>query len=278
VKRFTASIALAIGMTVVLSMGLLTSTASAAGTHPIVYNSVPTNLPGNVSSQPFQAQQTSEYGDAVSFDAGPTDQLKQVTIVMSSWACQSGTWDAGNCVTTPGAKFAIPITFTLYELNPGSPPTQGSIITRVTKTFKIPYRPSADSVNCPATPEKYKAADGTCYNGFARKISFGFGGVTLPSEAIYSITYNTSGYGYSPKGYANPCNSTVQGCPYDSLNVSAAASAPSRGTDQYLNGVFLNSATPGVYCDGGTGGTNTFRLDDGCWTGFNPMVSFKVRL
>src|SRR4051794_20636349 len=105
-KRFAVSIALAVGMTGVLSMGMLTSTASAAGAHPIVYNSIPVNLPGNVPSQPFQAQQTSEYGDAVSFAAGPTDQLKQVTVVMSSWACQSGTWNGGDCVTTPGAKFA----------------------------------------------------------------------------------------------------------------------------------------------------------------------------
>jgi len=275
-KRFTASIALAIGMTVVLSMGLLTSTASAAA-NPIVYTSIPKNLPGNVPSQPFQAQQTSEYGDAVTFAAGPTNQLKKVTIVMSSWACQSGTWNGGDCVSAAGSKFSIPITFTLYQLTPGTPPTAGAIIVRVTKNFKIPYRPSADAVNCPGAPEKYQAADATCYNGLARKISFAFGGVTLPSEAIWGITYNTSGYGYQPKGYSNPCNSTVHGCPYDSLNVSAAATAPSRGTDQYLNGVFLNSATGPVYCDGGTGGTNTFRLDDGCWAGFNPMVAFKVK-
>jgi hypothetical protein len=41
--------------------------------------------------------------------------------------------------------------------------------------------------------------------------------------------------------------------------------------------VFLNSATPAVYCDGGTGGTGTFRLDDGCWTGYNPLVRFTVK-
>jgi hypothetical protein len=37
---------------------------------------------------------------------------------------------------------------------------------------------------------------------------------------------------------------------------------------------YLNSSSGGQYCDGGTGGIDTFRLDAGCWTGFQP--AFKV--
>ena len=267
---------LVIAVAALATSGLTAASASAAVAKPIVFNSIPKNLPGNVPSQPFQAQQTSEFGDAVTLASGPTDKLKQVTIVMSSWACQSGTWFDGNCLTTPGAKFTVPITLKVYQFVPGSPPTPGTVIASSTKNFKIPYRPSADPTNCSATPEKYQATDGQCYNGKASRISFAFGGQTLPSQVIWGITYNTSGYGYAPLGYNNPCNSTVQGCPYDSLNVGAAATSPSVGTDQYLSGVFLNSSTPGVYCDGGSGGTNTFRLDDGCWAGFNPLIRFKV--
>jgi len=180
-------------------------------------------------------------------------------------------------VTALGAKFQIPITMTVYNVGPGN--TLGSIVAVSTKTFKMPYRPSADPTNCAATPEKYRAADGFCYNGLAHKISFKFGGQTLPAQAIWGVTYNTSGYGYAPKGYANPCNSTIQGCPYDSLNVAAGASSALIGIDQDLDGVFLNSATAGVYCDGGAGGINIFRLDTAvtpCWSGFNPMIQFKV--
>jgi hypothetical protein len=254
-------------------VGFTAVSASAAVPKPIVYNSIPKNLAGNYPSHGFQAQQTSEFGDEVQFAPGTTNQLKQVTLVMSSWACQQGTWNSG-CVTTPGARFAVPITLTVYNVGAGDTP--GTVIATSTKTFKIPYRPSADPTNCPSAPEKYRATDGVCYNGKALRISFAFGGQTLPTDVIWGVTYNTSGYGYSPKGYTNPCNSTVQGCPYDSLNVAAGASAPTTGTDQHLAGTFLNSATPAVYCDGGAAGPNTFRLDDGCWAGFNPLIRFKV--
>jgi hypothetical protein len=278
-KGRTASVMVALSTIAVLAMSL-TSPALAVVAKPTIYNSIPTTLPGNVPSQPFQAQQTSEFGDAVRFAAGPTNRLKNVTVVMSSWACQAGTWNGGDCVTTPGATFAIPIRLTLYQVNTGDPTSPGAFIATTQKTFNIPYRPSADAVNCPAEPEKwYSSGDATCYNGFANKIVFGFSNlkVLLPSQVVYGISYNTSGFGPNPQGYDNPCNATTEGCPYDSLNVSAAAGLPRRGTDLYPNGVFLNSATPSVYCDGGLGGTGTFRLDDGCWTGFNPMVQFRVR-
>jgi hypothetical protein len=269
------AIVLALACTSALFFGAGTASAAAAP-KPIVYNSIPTNLAGNYPSHAFQAQQTSQFGDAVRLATGPTNKLKQVTLVMSSWACQSGTWNGGDCATTPGARFTVPITLTVYSTNPGNPTIPGAVIASSTKNFNIPFRPSADPVNCPATPGKWKGTDGTCYNGKTAKIAFAFGGQTLPSDVIWGVKYNTSGYGQSPKGYGNPCNSTTQGCPYDSLNVAVAASAPSRGTDLYLDGAFLHSTTPSAYCDGGTGGTNSFRLDDGCWTGFNPLVKFKV--
>jgi hypothetical protein len=267
-RRFSTPAVAAVSLAIAVAM-TFSSPASAAVPGRIVYNSVPRNLPGNVPSEAFQAQKASEFGDAIKFAAGTSDHLRNVKVVMSSWACQSGTWDGGDCASAPGSTFSIPITLTLYQVDAGTPSTAGSVIESVTKAFNIPYRPSADPDNCPDTPERYQAADGKCYNGLANKITFNFSSsnATLPSQVIYGITYNTSDYGYDPEGENKPCNSTPEGCPYDSLNVASAAGVPAKGTDLFLDGVFLYSAAPGAYCDGGVGGTDTFRLDDGCWTG-----------
>ena len=272
---------LVVALAALTMLGLTATSAEATVVkpRPVVYNSIPKNLPGNVPSQAFQATQTSEFGDAVSFGPGTTDHLKQVTVVMSSWACQSGHWSDGTCVTTPGATFAVPITLKLYTPAPGDPTTPGAVFASSTKVFHIQYRPSADPVSCPTNPTGWKAPDGHCYNGKARRISFYFkDGLALPSQLIYGVSFDTSGFGLHPHGYNQPCNSTVQGCAYDSLNMAAAASAPNLGTDLFLDRTFLDSDTAGQYCDGGAGGTGTFRLDDGCGTGSNPLVRFKVFL
>ena len=49
-----------------------------------MYSSIPATLPGNVPSQPFEAQQTSEFGDRVKFAVGTGGRVRSVTVVMSS--------------------------------------------------------------------------------------------------------------------------------------------------------------------------------------------------
>jgi hypothetical protein len=44
------------------------------------------------------------------------------------------------------------------------------------------------------------------------------------------------------------------------------------GTDPQPADAYLNSSFGGAYCDGGTGGTGSFRLDAPCWTGFQPAI------
>ena len=164
----------------------------------------------------------------------------------------------------------MPITFTIYSVAAGD--TVGSQIATVTETFDIPYRPSADNVNC-SGGTWYSSSDGACYNGFATNITFDFSSqaVTLPDSVIYGISYNTSNYGYSPLGVSGP---------YDSLNVGLAP-AVSVGSQVNPGKVFLNSTWSGAYCDKGTAGTGRFRLDspgdeasDACWTGSVPAVQF----
>ena len=125
----------------------------------------------------------------------------------------------------------------------------------------------------------FKKADATCYNGFAQSIKFGFAGQQLTNQVIWTVAFNTSGYGESPLGYSTACSQTTEGCAYDSLNVGLNTSntAPYVGTDVQPLGAYLDSATAGQYCDGGTAGVGTLRLDDDCWGGFVPMAEIMTK-
>jgi hypothetical protein len=231
-------------------------------------------VPGNVPSQPFQAQQTSEFGDRVEL-AGTARLLTGITVEMSSWACQSGNWNTNTCVTTPGATFNHDVTVTLYNVDHDTGALGAVIVTR-TQTFAIPYRPSA-SASCTGG-DAGKWFDGTgCNNGYATPITFTFDGtVVLPDELVWGISYNTSNYGPNPIG-TQPCSSTTEGCPYDALNVGLSQEASTTvGTDVDPTGTYFNTVTAAWYCDGGTGGTGTFRSDSGCWDGYRPMARIEA--
>jgi parallel beta helix pectate lyase-like protein len=270
-RRFLASAA-TVGL-MMSGFALAAPAATAVASSPTVYNSIPGSLPGNVLSQPFQAQQTSEFGDLVTLAPGSRNALS-VDVIMSSWGCQTGGWSTDDCLTTPGATFTHPITLNLYDVNnSGALPEPGALIASQTHTFAIPYRASADPADCPSAPGKwFNLGDSTCYNGFATKISFDLSSsaITLPESVIWAVSFNTSNYGPAPIGDA-ACSPN---CPYDSLNVGAQSFAgqPSSGMDVDPDGAMLSSITPGVYCDGGTGGTGTLRDDTPCWTGFRPLA------
>ena len=262
----------------VLAAGALSmiAPASAGALGTPIYNNIPSPFPPNVGSQAFQATQTGEFGGQVEF-AGPTLSKTTVTVAMSSWACQEGNWSEATCKTEKGAKFSWPVTLHVY--NVGTLNAVGTQVVSVTRTFSMPFRPS-DSPKCTGGTWYAK---GQCYHGKLFKITFPLKGVALPSKAIISVAFNTSGYGTTPQGYSNPCNSTTAGCPYDSLNIgltepanetSPEPVAPSVGADPAPEDAYHNSLTAGNYCDKGVGGTGTFRLDSGlppCWTGYQPL-------
>src|SRR4051794_12815324 len=110
-----------------------------------IYDSTVSPLPGNLPSEGPEAYAFTEFGDEVQF-AGSARLLKNVTVTLSSWACQQGHWYDDTCVTQKGAKFALPITFNIYTpaTNGGGVPTAGALIASTTQTFSVPYRPSAD--------------------------------------------------------------------------------------------------------------------------------------
>jgi hypothetical protein len=257
--------------------------AGASGT--AIYDSTVNPLPGNLPSLGFEATQTSEVGNQVTL-SGAANDLNNVVVTMSSWGCQNGAGGNGYgtanaCVTTTGATFNEPITLNIYSV--GANNAVGGLLATDTQTFAIPYRPSASDPSvysaegCTATNGKwFNSSDNTCNNGLATNITFNLSAqnVVLPSNVIYGIAYNTSDYGASPYGHSTACSGTVSGCGYDSLNVGLSQDPTnvSVGTDPNPGTLYWNTSTAADYCDDGTGGTGTFRIDGAantaaCWDG-----------
>ena len=258
------------------TLGVVVSATPAAAlvSSSTVYDSTVSPLPGNVASVGYEATQTSELGNQVTL-SGAANELNNVVVTMSSWGCQSGSWvnafgSANACVTTPGATFSEPITLNVYSV--GANNAVGSLLATDTQTFAIPYRPSSSDPSVPVNSSAgctgtqwYDSTDNTCYNGLANNITFDLSAqnVVLPSNVIYGIAYNTSDYGAVPYGDATACHATSGGCGYDSLNVGLNEDPTnvSVGSDPNPGTVYWNTITAGEYCDGGAGGTGTFRID-----------------
>lgn len=262
VRGRTRARALAIGFAAGVA-GLLASTAPANAT--VVYDNVPAPVEGNYPSQPFQAQQTSEFGGQIRL-AGTERQDPAITVTMSSWACESD--PAAACTTTPGATFAHPITLNLYGVLPSGEP--GSQLASVTQTFNIPYRPSQSAV-CGDRRWSQDGTLATCFNGFANNITFNLAGrgISLPDRVIVALAYNTETYGENPIG---------TGGPYNSLNVGLQG-PPTVGTLPRPDDAYIDAANHAntQYCNDG-GPVDVFRLSAGCWStapgdgDFQPMV------
>jgi hypothetical protein len=256
-------------------MAVACGSASAAAT--LIYNNIPSPLPGNVISQGYECCQAAEFGGQVQFEAPPAGKVwknPKVTVLMSSWACQEGGGES--CKTTKGAKFEWPLTVSVYEVMPDNTP--GNKIGAASKVFKIRYRPSASTI-CKQTTSPggwYDKKDEHCYNGFATKIKMPLKIASLPQKAIISVSYNTSDYGAEPQR-PKPCNSSSGGCPYDSLNVGAETNL-SLGGQPLPEDAYFNTGYGPFYCDGGAGGTGSFRLDAGCWGGYQPSFSVTAKV
>lgn len=235
-KRFTAAMTAAL-----LTVGLVSSTA-LAGPGPLpkaVYNAIPGKVTGNVPSTGFEATQTTEFGDQVGL-GGTARTLQSMSVVFSSWGCESGAWNTADCVTTPGATFPVPLTFTIYDFAGGVP---GAVLATQTQTVDVLYRPST-SASC-IDGKWYNSKDQNCYNGLAQTFKMAFPGlVTLPEQVIWTVAYNTTHYGPAPIGQAAPCYTETGGCGYDSLNVGVKsfAGSPFAGIDIAEAFAFRNGA------------------------------------
>src|SRR5260370_545737 len=118
VKSYSKQIVVGVfGLSIPVAL-VISSGAGAVNTS--IYNNIPSPQPGNVPSVGFEAT---------------------VTVLMSSWGCQTGHWTSGDCLTTLGATFSVPITLNVYAVGAGNAP--GSKLITSTQTFNIPFRPSA---------------------------------------------------------------------------------------------------------------------------------------
>jgi hypothetical protein len=278
---------------------LLVGMPNRALADEVIFESIPSPLPGNVDSEGPEAYGFRELGDGIGFPVNTGGDLTKVTVIMSSWACTSGNWfTPGSCVTNPqSAKFSQPITMNIYQADTSMPaqPKAGALLGTLTQTFQIPYRPSSDIAHCPSGEQWFNTKDNQCYHGLAVPITFNFDhqNISLPSKIVVGIAFNTTDAGPSPLG-PQSCSTTTQGCPYDSLNISTYGDVffnfdgalPLASSVIDPNGIFVNyitaanacnlATTPGVLQDD-TVPTNGEPATEKCFTGYHPELEIQAK-
>ncbi|MBA4248224.1 MAG: hypothetical protein C0444_08025 [Microbacterium sp.] len=213
----------------------LTTAVPASAASAVVYDSIPAVLPPSYVSLGFQATRTSEFGDYIQL-GGANRTISQVTVGLTNWACENWATGANPCVTTPGSTFDHPITLSLYEVDrSGATPAVGSLITSVTETKTIAFRPSANVTEC-GDNRWFNAGTATCHNGFNVTVAFTGLDVLVSNDVIVVVGYNTQSYGSAPIGANGPFNS---------LNVSLVSAPPTVGTDETTDEMFWNSTSSG---------------------------------
>jgi hypothetical protein len=263
-----------------LASAILVATAlSAAGAGvasaapETIYTNIPAKFPGNFASIGNEAYAMKEFGGLVQF-GGVARKNPLLVVAMSSWACQTGNWYEKTCATEKGAKFEWPVTFSVYQVGPGN--SVGPKIAAGSRVFKMPYRPSG-SPKCTGAQEGEWYAMGRCFHGKAFKISLPLKVAKLPSQAIVSVSYDTSTQGPNPVGTA-PCSGTSAGCPYDSLNVAIVE--PSEGGATVgadpTEDVYVNSTYSEMFCTSGTPGTFGPASCPAFWEGAQAALTVKA--
>lgn len=274
-------------VTIVAALALPASASAAVQT---VYRSIPSTYPGNLPSVGVEAYSFNEIGDQVTL-AGTKRHLSSVQVMLSSWACQSGDWtgQSGPCISDPGSTFTVPVTLRIYAAavdgqNPGEV-VPGQQLLQVTKTFSVPFRPTASN-KCAGAPYNapnkwYSRSLDACFNGKAATIRFAnLGGQTLPSQVVWSVSYNSDNSGPNPIGGS--------GSPTDSLNV-ALAPTDLVGHLTTADTIFWDTRYHGFTCaaappDGNSGPfqTGAFNQDGPCdgannsWQGYIPAATIKA--
>jgi hypothetical protein len=253
-------------------LGLTATTASASVPRSVLYTSTAPGV-GNIPSVGVEAYGFNQIGDEVILRR--VAKIKSVAVQLSSWTCQSGAWYAGDCSTTPGATYTTPITLNIYRASSTDPitgeTTPGGLLATVTKTFTIPYRPSA-SPQCTGTQagEWFKNGQG-CFNGLAHTIGFTLTGLKtkLPKDVVWGVSYNSDNFGPEPIHGTNS--------PTDSLNVGLAPKVRA-GKQRFPGGLFWDTQFESNSC-GPPFVAGDFNLDNAggnCWTGFVPAAQFNA--
>ena len=246
---------------------------AGAASGQIVYNSLPATGVVSVPSVGAEAYSFNRVGNEVILTKSST--VAKVSVTMVSWACQTGGWSTGDCVTVGTPTFPTPVTLTLYkhsiaddlsgEVRPGAQ------IVKVTKTFNIKFRPSSDP-NCGlenGVATMFRGTDGQCHHGLDQNVVFTLPKNTkLPQVVVWGVSYNTSTSGPNPLGGS--------GHPQDSLNVGLNPKATT-GLNRTEQSIFWDTRTLGNTC-GAPFVTGDFNRDGPCtdWAGNIPAAKFTT--
>lgn len=240
---------------------------AGAASNQFVYSSLPASGVVSVPSIGAEADEFNQAGNEVILTKAST--VVKVSVTMNSQGCETG--GGTTCATTSGATFPTPITLTLYKHSTADPSTgevtPGAQITKVTKTFKIKFRPSADPT-C-GNPSQFRGSDGACHNGLDQNIVWDLPKNTkLPQVVVWGISYNTDNSGPNPIGGS--------GAPQDSLNLGLS-SAATTGLNRVDQSIFWDTRVGGNSC-GATFVTGDFNRDGPCsgWVGFVPAAKFTI--
>lgn len=254
------------------ALGLTATTASASVPRSVLYTSTDPGA-GNIPSVGVEAYSFNQIGDEVVLRR--VARIKSVAVTLSSWTCESGSWNAGDCLTTPGATYTTPITLNIYKASSTDTTmgetTPGGLLATVTKTFTIPFRPSA-SPHCTGgeAGEWFKNGQG-CFNRLAHTIAFRLSGLKtrLPRHVVWGVSYDSDTSGPEPIHGTNS--------PTDSLNVGLAPKVRA-GRQRFPGGLFWDTRVEGFSC-GPPFVAGDFNLDNAggnCWTGYVPAVQFNA--
>jgi hypothetical protein len=219
-----------------------------------IYNSNPSQLPGNVPSLGYEATSTTEFGGLIQFAAGPRDVTSAI-VTMSNWALESDYETVGT-----SAGYTHPLTLNLYNVGTGN--TVGSLIGSETISAFVPWRPEASS----SCGTGWLDSNGGCWNGLAFQVSFDFGGLAVPDQIIYGLAFDTGDYGNPKIGKSGP---------YNSLNFGLAVAPPSVGANPLPDTAYVDSTWAGLYTDGGAAGVGTFRQDTN-WAPYSGAIEFRA--
>ena len=172
----------------------------------IIYNNLELR-PGNVVSQAFEA--TRHRSSAIRWNSAKRrSKTPTIAVVMSSWACESGTWNNDNCVTKAGAKFEWPIKWDVYNVGPA----------RTRRADR--RRPGALQDAIPAfgeqkctPPQKARRVDPRAAWSRARRSRSNSRSKAsaCPARRSSAIAYNTSDYGATPQRPSSDPNDRVVG-------------------------------------------------------------------
>lgn len=239
----------------------------AFATTETVYDALPSIDPQtSYPSQPFQAQQTAEFGDYVHL-GGTNRILNNITVTMVTWARYSE-YIADSNYNGNSVSWTHPITLNVYSNHLGANGVPDTLLGSVTPSITIPWRPENNPSDC-SDGFKWKDGFGNCVNGLAFNANFDLSslGVILPNDVIVSVAYNTQTWGYNPIGSTGPFNS---------LNVAVPPSqVVAVGSDDSNSEVFWNTSTAAWYTDGGASSVGTFRKDTN-WVPYG-TVALKIQ-